>query len=162
MINNSLWKGRKGEWYVIIQVLLMIFLFVGPQNTDIFPVWTLPYTLIFSIIGALLLLIGCLFFLLGIYKLGMNLTPLPYPKESSTLVETGPYKIVRHPIYCGGLFIAFGWAFWIHGSMTLLYAIILFVFLDIKSRREERWLIEKLPGYTGYQRRVRRLIPFIY
>jgi protein-S-isoprenylcysteine O-methyltransferase Ste14 len=38
----------------------------------------------------------------------------------------------------------------------------LFLFLDLKSRREERWLCAKFPDYPAYQRRVRRLIPFVY
>jgi protein-S-isoprenylcysteine O-methyltransferase Ste14 len=36
------------------------------------------------------------------------------------------------------------------------------VLLEVKSRREERWLREKFPEYAAYQRRVRRLIPFLY
>ncbi|RPI93163.1 MAG: isoprenylcysteine carboxylmethyltransferase family protein, partial [Chloroflexi bacterium] len=45
---------------------------------------------------------------------------------------------------------------------TLIYAGLLFVFFDIKTRREERWLARKFPEYAGYQQRVRKLIPFIY
>jgi protein-S-isoprenylcysteine O-methyltransferase Ste14 len=33
---------------------------------------------------------------------------LSYPKEQSTLVETGPYQLVRHPMYSGAIFIALG------------------------------------------------------
>ena len=36
------------------------------------------------------------------------------------------------------------------------------MFFDIKSRREEVWLAEHFPEYAAYQRRVRKLIPFIY
>jgi protein-S-isoprenylcysteine O-methyltransferase Ste14 len=38
----------------------------------------------------------------------------------------------------------------------------LLVFFDVKARREERWLCEKVAGYAAYQLRARRLIPFIY
>ncbi len=43
-----------------------------------------------------------------------------------------------------------------------VYVAALFVLLDVKSRREERWLVEKFPEYPAYQRRVRKLIPFVY
>lgn len=58
--------------------------------------------------------------------------------------------------------MAFGWGLWVHGWLTLGYALLLFVFFDLKSSREERWLREKFPGYDAYRRRVRKLIPFIY
>lgn len=49
-----------------------------------------------------------------------------------------------------------------HGRLTLGYAAALFIFFDIKSRREEMWLKEKYADYAAYQMRVHRLIPFIY
>ena len=94
--------------------------------------------------------------------MGSNLTAVPYPKEQGTLVETGPYRLVRYPMYFGGILIAFGWAFLVHGWLTIGFAIIMLVFFDFKSRREEKWLKAKFPGYGEYQKRVRKLIPFIY
>ena len=41
----------------------------------------------------------------------------------------GPHhRLVRHPIYSGGIFVAFGWALWVRGWLTLAYALILFVY----------------------------------
>jgi protein-S-isoprenylcysteine O-methyltransferase Ste14 len=107
-------------------------------------------------------LIGGLLFTAGVFKLGPNFTPVPFPKAEATLVETGPYGFVRHPMYSGAVLMAFGWALWAHGWLTISYAVALFLFFDIKSRREEKWLIEKFSGYRSYQRRVRKLIPYIY
>jgi protein-S-isoprenylcysteine O-methyltransferase Ste14 len=108
------------------------------------------------------MILGGSLLLAGLLWLGKSLTPLPYPKDDSTLVETGPYSIVRHPIYSGGILLAFGWAIAVQGWLTLVYAAVLLVFLDIKSRREERWLVGKFPAYRDYQRRVRKLVPFVY
>jgi protein-S-isoprenylcysteine O-methyltransferase Ste14 len=69
---------------------------------------------------------------------------------------------VRHPIYSGLILAALGWAFWVHGWLTIGYVVVLFVFFDIKSRREERWLAEKYAGYEAYRKRVHKLIPFVY
>jgi protein-S-isoprenylcysteine O-methyltransferase Ste14 len=104
---------------------------------------------------------GCLLFA-SVFKLGTSLTALPYPKANAAFVQTGPYGLVRHPIYSAVIVLAFGWALAVQGWLTVAYATILMVFLDIKAAREEKWLAGTYAGYSGYQRRVRKLIPFIY
>jgi len=93
---------------------------------------------------------------------GAGLQALPYPREGGAVLDTGPYRIVRHPIYSGAVCIAFGWALWRQGWLTLAYAALLLLLFDAKARREERWLVEKFPSYAAYQRRVRKLVPFLY
>jgi protein-S-isoprenylcysteine O-methyltransferase Ste14 len=114
------------------------------------------------IVGAAFMLAGSGLLVAGFLRLGSNLTPLPYPRPQAILVQTGPYRLVRHPMYVGGIVLAYGWALVVRGWLTLVYATVLFVFLDIKSTREERWLADKFPDYPDYQRRVRKLIPFIH
>jgi protein-S-isoprenylcysteine O-methyltransferase Ste14 len=43
-----------------------------------------------------------------------------------------------------------------------MVAIALLIFFDIKSRKEEEWLLEKFPDYKTYQQRTKKLIPLIY
>jgi protein-S-isoprenylcysteine O-methyltransferase Ste14 len=112
--------------------------------------------------GVALVMSGLALLLAGGIGLGPGLTPLPYPKDGARLVESGPFALVRHPMYSGGVFIAFGWAVYACSWLTVAYAFVLFAFLDAKSRREERWLEEKFPGYRDYKRRVARFIPFVY
>jgi len=156
------WKGIRGEWYVVVQVALFVLVVFGPRIWTGVPDWTFPYTLFGSIAGGVLLFTGGLLSLVGVFKLGDNLTVLPRPKDEATLAVTGPYRIVRHPIYSGVILMAFGWAFWLHSWLTIGYAIILSIFLDVKSRREEEWLKERFSDYAAYRKRVRKLIPFIY
>ncbi|MEW6182517.1 MAG: isoprenylcysteine carboxylmethyltransferase family protein [Bacillota bacterium] len=156
------WKGLRGEWLVVAQVPLFALAVFGPRTWLGWPSWTFPYTLLGSIAGGVLIPAGVLLVITGILSLGANITPLPYPRDRATLVETGPYRLVRHPMYSGGVLMAFGWAFWVHGWLTIGYAAILFVFFDAKSRIEERWLKERFSEYAAYQKRVRKLVPFIY
>jgi protein-S-isoprenylcysteine O-methyltransferase Ste14 len=156
------WRGARGEWYVVVQIGLLLLTALGPRTLPGLSPWIAPCSLAASIAGVLFLLSGGLLALVGVVGLGANLTVVPHPKENSQLVQAGPYKFVRHPIYSGVILAAFGWALMVHGWLTILYAIALFVFFDIKSRREERWLGEKFPEYGSYQKRVRKLVPWIY
>ncbi len=94
--------------------------------------------------------------------LGRNLTPLIVPKTGAELMESGPYRLVRHPIYSGIIQMACGWGLWTGGWLTLCYTGILFLVFDRKLRREEALLLQTFPGYAAYARRVKRLIPFLY
>jgi protein-S-isoprenylcysteine O-methyltransferase Ste14 len=156
------WRGARGEWLVLVQLVLFAVVIFGPRTWRGCPVWMEPFAPISAIAGALLLVAGGILILAGALKLGVNLTPVPYPRPNATLIETGAFRFVRHPMYSGGILMAFGWGLWVHGWLTTGYALLLFVFFDIKSRREERWLREKFPGYAAYQNRVRKLIPFVY
>ena len=126
------------------------------------PVWNYPFTRIGSLLGGVLFIAGILLGSNGAVNLGKNLTPLPLPKESATLITTGAYRFVRHPIYSGISFMAFGWGLWLHSWLTIGYALMLFAFFDIKSRLEERLLVEKFPEYAVYRKHVRKLLPFVY
>ena len=156
------WKGARGEWLVVIQVALIGLVFLGPRTVGGWPAWPFPFPRVCAFLGGAFMVGGSVLFVAGLIRLGPGLTPLPYPMDGAELVQTGPFALVRHPIYVGGLMLALGWALLIHGWLTLGYVVVLFIFLDVKSRREEKWLMEKFPAYAFYQRRVHKLIPFVY
>jgi protein-S-isoprenylcysteine O-methyltransferase Ste14 len=162
MASKALWKGPRGEWYIVVQAGLFLLLAFGPRSFRSITTWGIPEIWPGSWEGGALFAAGALFALLGVINLGRNLTPLPLPKENATLIVSGAYRFVRHPIYSGIIFMAFGWGVWLHSWLTLGYACLLAIFFDIKSRFEERLLMEKFPEYAAYRQRVRKLIPFIY
>lgn len=158
---QSWWRGARGEWYVVAQVALMVFVFFGPRGPSFIPPGSDRLALGFRLIGIAMLAAGFTLLLAGLLQLGRHLTPLPYPVDDGILLQSGAFGVVRHPMYGGGIALAAGWVFVVHGWLTLLYVVVLTVFLDIKASREERWLVEAYPDYPTYQRRVRKLIPFI-
>jgi protein-S-isoprenylcysteine O-methyltransferase Ste14 len=162
MARTPWWKGTHGEWYVAAQAALVVLVFFGPRNIPAWPSWNPPFTWLGWIGGGVILSVGVILLAVAIFRLGSNLTAVPYPKEQGTLIETGPYRLIRHPIYCGGILIAVGWALLMHGWLTFGYAIMMLVFFDFKSRWEEEWLKAKFSGNREYQKRVRKLIPFVY
>src|SRR5215218_9448535 len=58
----------------------------------------------FDVIGAVLVLAGAALATWAARALGSSLTCYPRPRERGSLVETGPYRFSRHPIYSGGIY----------------------------------------------------------
>lgn len=162
MSKQPWWKGPNGEWYVVIQIILFGLVAFGPVGLPGWPVWAGTWRAVTIVIGLVLGGLGGLLVLSGLVSLGSNLTAVPRPKEDAHLVEHGAYRWVRHPIYSGIIFGAFGLGLLRGGWLSLLYALILLLFFDVKSRREEKWLREKYRDYPAYQQRVCKLIPFLY
>jgi protein-S-isoprenylcysteine O-methyltransferase Ste14 len=156
------WRGKRGEWYVVGQLFLFVVVIFGPRTLPGLPQWPAFLAKISTFAGATLMVAGVCLLIAGLFKLGANLTPLPYPKANAVLVQSGPYSLVRHPIYAAGILLAYGWTLAVGGWLTFVYATFLLIFLDMKAAREERWLTDKYPEYPDYQRRVHKLIPFIY
>jgi protein-S-isoprenylcysteine O-methyltransferase Ste14 len=94
--------------------------------------------------------------------LGRSLTPFPRPAAGAELVVAGPYRVVRHPLYAGGLLFFCGLS--LLGSVSALVGTGALAFLwALKSRLEERHLLARFPAYADYVARVRwRLIPGVY
>jgi protein-S-isoprenylcysteine O-methyltransferase Ste14 len=150
------WPTSRGEAYVAIQIVLMALLAAGPWiDPATWPGDPAPWLAAGSVLGVALALAG-------LHALGRNLTPLPRPKEGATMVTNGAYAIVRHPIYAGIALAGFAWALAWRSPITLALAAALLGFFDIKSRREERWLVEAFPQYADYRTRVKKLVPFVY
>jgi len=107
-------------------------------------------------------LVGALITFAGVVSLGRWLTPFPQPLPKSQLRTGGAYALVRHPLYSGILFMAFGWSLYSNSLAGLAFDAMLMVFFDRKAAREEIWLSEKFPDYVAYRGRVKKLIPWIY
>lgn len=154
--------GARGEGYVVLQFILFIIIFLIPFVGPNLARWPAPWGMIGSIVGLALGLAGFALAMTGLINLGRNLTAVPHPKDNATFVEKGVYRFVRHPIYSGIILGSIGWAFFMNNYLLFLLCIALFLFFDIKTRREEKWLRAKFAEYAGYQQRVKKLIPLIY
>ncbi len=156
------WKGTRGEWYVVAQVVIFGLILVGPRSVRGLPTWTAPCATIARVIGAALMVAGATLSIWGTLTLGTSLSVLPYPKEGARLVESGPYRLVRNPIYSGLILGSFGLALVLRSWLGLAYALALLILFDLKTRREELWLCERYPAYADYRKRVKKLLPWIW
>ena len=94
--------------------------------------------------------------------LGRGFTPYPTPLPVGKLVEAGPYRVVRHPVYAGGLLFFVGYSLYA-SAPALAATCVLGVVWALKARVEERFLRQRYTAYEGYAERVRfRLVPFVY
>ena len=152
-------KQSRGELYVVVQAILLIALFFGPK--DIFGLPTMLNQTLWWICQ-ILFYSGIVIAIWAAILLGPNLTPLPKPKPSGEFIQSGLYRFVRHPIYFGVILVCFGWAGIEQTLYTLVLAIILLIFFDLKSRQEEIWLTEKFSEYDVYKQNTKKLIPFLY
>lgn len=140
-------SGRGGGW-VVAQFLLMAFILALGAFPPVWPDWVrlAGFPLILGGIGV------------GVWAgrtLGAALTPYPLPSDDATLVERGPYGLVRHPIYVAGLLVFLGYGLLASVPATAAVALLAALW-HFKAGVEERHLAERFPGYPEYARRVRR------
>lgn len=151
--------GPRGEGWVVIQFVLLAVVAVSGL---VGPAWVGTARLATTVLGAVLLALGLLLALRGLLDLRDALTPLPHPRDGASLVDTGSYRLVRHPIYGGIIVGAAGYGLLMASPLTLAGSVVLLGFFRLKSAREELWLEARYPGYASYRARTRRLVPFIY
>jgi len=118
----------------------------------------------FFVIGSLLALTGLIIRVTSIMKLKQQFTYTVTKIENHELIETGLYKIIRHPGYLGQLIIFLGISVCLSNWLSILLMIIpvLSGYLN-RINVEERFMIEQMgEKYLDYRKRTKRLIPSIY
>ena len=150
--------------------LLMLFFFAFLIWYAIMPLdarqfgWSPPFPIWIKLIGALLFSLG--FYLL--YRaMKENTYAAPVIKmqkeRGQTVIATGPYAIVRHPMYTGGTLLFLGGPLLLGSLYGLLAGVLLSLMLALRTFGEEAMLRDELAGYEEYRKHVRwRLIPYLF
>ena len=87
------------------------------------------------------------------WAMGRSFTVFPAPRPDGELVVEGPYSMMRHPMYVGGVFFFAGLSL-VFSVWGLVLTGILALFWVAKARREERYLLERFRSYAAYRRRT--------
>ena len=140
-------SDRGGGWVAaqtVLMVLVVVLVFLPPF-------W--PRQL--SFVGIPLAVLGAVGFVWSARALGKSMTPYPRPRDTGELIEKGPYRFVRHPIYASGLLFFLGVGLSSSVPATL-GALALGALWWRKAAVEEEHLSARFPEYDDYRRRVRR------
>ena len=151
---------RERYWFLLVIAYLLMF--KSSSLPSPFDWLAIPHTESSAWIGAFLCVIGLLFAIWARVILGRNWSGVITVKEGHELIELGPYRIVRHPIYTGILAMFAGTAIAIGYFGGVLGLLLLFVSFWVKLRSEEDLMLKQFPEkYSAYQHRVKRIIPFL-
>lgn len=128
----------------------------------LYDVRVLPDTLPLLIAGLAITLAGIGFAIWARVHLGANWSSRPAIRENHTLTRTGPYALVRHPIYTGILTGLLGTAIATGAFIAFLVLAVIFVLFLVKIRMEERFLQEEFgDAYERYRNEVKALVPYV-
>jgi protein-S-isoprenylcysteine O-methyltransferase Ste14 len=84
-------------------------------------------------------------------------------ERGQRVVDAGPYRYVRHPMYAGLIPLSVGMALWLRSYAAAIAAIFPIAIIAIRALFEEKFLDRNLPGYAEYRKRVRyRLVPYVW
>lgn len=156
MTINSMQDFRaRGGWWVVAQFVLFGSILLALTTSTTPPWWMRGIG--WGLVGAAVLLAGS-----GLWSIRRRLSALPAPLEGAVLIERGPYRLVRHPIYGGLVIGSFGMAVRGGNPTVAALSLVLLGFFVAKSRYEERLLTAAFPDYRAYRERVgHRLIPWV-
>jgi len=113
-------------------------------------------------VGLGLTIAGLLFAVWARAYLGKNWSRSVTVKQDHELITSGPYALVRHPIYTGLLGAFLGTSIAIGELRALVAIVILFISLWTKLRMEEAWMKEQFgETYAAYTSHVAALVPFV-
>jgi protein-S-isoprenylcysteine O-methyltransferase Ste14 len=157
---SKLQSGIK-PWDKVMMILLIvsimtIFPVAGATHSAV-PPWVI-------VVGYILLTIGMVG---SVWVYGVNKFAEPGVRiqtdRGHKVVDTGPYAIVRHPLYATAFLIFGGFALPLGSYWALIPAAIAAMVLVVRTALEDRTLQRELEGYKDYAGRVRsRLIPGVW
>jgi protein-S-isoprenylcysteine O-methyltransferase Ste14 len=149
---------RLGLFALIVLVLRLAVIGHVASNEGLF---AFNSSMLMGFIGFVCSAFGIGLAILARASLGRNWDMPMSDGENPGLITTGPYALVRHPLY-GGLLLAILGSAIAQSLLWLLPLIVYGPYFIRGARREERLLIERYPErYSAYMRRTRMLLPFV-
>jgi len=152
----------------IVTLILIAPLYIFDVDAEVLIfVFTFPADIIpqpFNLIGILFLPIGMIlviwanYVLLHVGKIGLrNREPMQKP---SALVQAGPFKFTRNPIYLGNVIMALGLTIVMSGLVMFICTILIFIIFRYKFIKREEVILEEEFGdeYRNFKKLVRRWV----
>ncbi len=151
----------------VLVVLLLVSFFVAiifaPLDVFRLHLMAKPPAVVSSL-GLVLFLAGWLISQLALRENAFAAPAVRHLEEKNqTVIDTGVYSLVRHPLYTGGFLVMIGLPLWLESYAATLLACIPIAVIVVRSILEEQFLQRELEGYDAYVKRVRyRFIPHVW
>lgn len=149
-------------FYALANVAFLAWLVVMPLDAVRFGWSHVPGWL--QALGGLLLL-GSFYLFFLTFRENAYLSPAVrlQSERGQRVVSTGPYHVVRHPMYATAIIFLIGTTFLLGSWYGLIPALVLILGIAFRAVQEERTLRAELPGYEEYMAQVKyRLIPYVW
>lgn len=144
---------RRDIIYVILQFLLLLFWIFDLDRME-FQISENLHSL-----GLVIAVAGFLLAAIALWQIRAAISPFPSPRQGAKLVTQRAFAFARHPIYSGILFMAFGLSVYFGSGYKLLISLVLYLLFFLKSRYEEKRLLESFPEYALYRKNTGRFFP---
>jgi protein-S-isoprenylcysteine O-methyltransferase Ste14 len=164
-LRSPIQKEQKMWDRVLIGVLVVLyigFFVLIDLDADQFHWSTVPFAV--QVLGASLicLTLGCRWLILHENSFAAPVVKIQR-RRGHKVVTSGPYALVRHPMYASSIPFLIGTPLLLGSWWGLLLPPVLIVVIAIRAVLEERMLMEELEGYAEYAKRVRyRFVPYIW
>ncbi len=157
-------KGRllhKGGIFAYLLVVAPYFVVFGWFSVRDY-LGTFSGNIVIQIMGVVIVILGVLGYIVSILYLQRNWAVSAAIKEGHTLVRNGPYRFVRHPMYFFMILVVLGSGLLISNFLIIFYTPVVAFLYYLRSNKEEKMLVEALPGYAQYRKESKMLIPGIF
>jgi protein-S-isoprenylcysteine O-methyltransferase Ste14 len=149
---------RLGSGMIVVLVILLDIFF--PEFME----WTkIDLPLWIRILGTLIS-VGYLLWIWWVFRtIGNNISETVLTKENQELITTGPYRLVRHPLYAGSLLFLFSLSLILEDWLIFIFTVFgVLAFRLLVIPAEEEQLLESFgEEYESYQARTGALLPWI-
>ena len=155
-------NAKRDTMFIVVTAVSFVWLIVMPLDVGRFHWSHLPLWL--QVVGVLVL-VGSFAMMYLAFRENAFVTPTVRIQEErgQTVVSSGPYKYVRHPMYSGFLLFFVGMPLLLGSAFGLLLAPVLIGVIARRAVLEERLLRKDLPGYDAYMAKVKyRFIPYVW
>ena len=141
----------------------------GVAFIAIFVISSIDHRLVWSMVPTGVIIVGDILTLLGlltvffVFKENTFTSGIIEVANEQKVISSGPYALVRHPMYVGGLVMLLGVPFALGSYWGLLATIPIYIVIVWRLLDEEKFLAKNLAGYLEYKKKVTyRLIPFFW
>ena len=150
-----------------VQKIIMLFTSLGFIALLVVP--AVDYRFGWSAVPLGVVMLGDLLVTLGFYLISRVYRENTYTSatievtQDQMVISTGPYAIVRHPMYASASLYLLGTPLALGSYLGLVPLAAIIPFLIWRLVDEERFLARNLPGYIAYQKRIRyRIVPYVW